>query len=79
MLRDGLFKRFSCPDKCLGQHVLPLAAGTVGHNAGVIMSGSTNADVRLFGKGGHGSAPKVAVDPVIMASDSYFLLLNLSS
>lgn len=68
MLRDGLFKRFPRPDICLGQHVLPLAAGMVGHNAGVIMSASINVDVRLFGKGGHGSAPQVAIDPVIMAS-----------
>ena len=40
----------------------------VGHNAGVIMSASINVDVRLFGKGGHGSAPQVSIDPVIMAS-----------
>jgi len=68
MLQDGLFKRFPRPALCLGQHVLPLAAGMVGHNAGVILSASINVDVRLFGKGGHGSAPQVAIDPVIMAS-----------
>ena len=68
MLRDGLFTRFPHPDVCLGQHVLPLAAGMVGHNSGVIMSASINVDVRLFGKGGHGSMPQVAVDPVVMAS-----------
>jgi amidohydrolase len=71
MLRDGLFKRFPRPDICLGQHVLPLAAGTVGHNAGVIMSASINVDVRLFGKGGHGSAPQLAVDPGMNADDIY--------
>jgi amidohydrolase len=76
MLHDGLFKRFPRPDVCLGQHVLPLAAGMVGHNAGVIMSASINVDVRLFGKGGHGSAPQVAVDPVIMASS---LIMNLQT
>jgi hippurate hydrolase len=61
MPRDGLFKRFPRPDICLGQHVAPLAAGTIGHNAGVIMSASINVDVRLFGKGGHGSAPQANV------------------
>jgi amidohydrolase len=76
MLNDGLFKRFPRPDLCLGQHVLPLAAGMVGHNSRVIMSASINVDVRLFGKGGHGSAPQVAIDPVIMASS---LIMNLQT
>ena len=79
MLRDGLFKRFPRPDICLGQHVLPLAAGMVGHNAGVIMSASINVDVRLFGKGGHGSAPQVAIDPVIMASSLIMKLQTIRS
>ncbi len=79
MLHDGLFKRFPRPDICLSQHVSPLAAGMVGHNAGVIMSGSINVDVRLFGKGGHGSAPQVAVDPVIMASSLIMKLQTICS
>jgi amidohydrolase len=79
MLRDGLFKRFPRPDICLGQHVLPLAAGMVGHNAGVIMSASINVGVRLFGKGGHGSAPQVAIDPVIMASSLIMKLQTVRS
>ena len=79
MLRDGLFKRFPRPDLCLGQHVLPLAAGMVGHNAGVIMSASVNVDVRLFGKGGHGSSPQVSIDPVIMASSLIMKLQTIRS
>jgi hippurate hydrolase len=79
MMRDGLFKRFPRPDICLGQHVWPLAAGMVGHNAGVIMSASINVDVRLFGKGGHGSAPQVAIDPVIMASSLIMKLQTIRS
>jgi len=79
MLKDGLFKRFPRPDLCLGQHILPLAAGMVGHNAGVIMSASINVDVRLFGNGGHGSAPQVAIDPVIMASSLIMKLQTIRS
>jgi hippurate hydrolase len=79
MLRDGLFKRFQRPDLCLGQHVLPLAAGMVGHNARVIMSASINVDVRLFGRGGHGSTPQVAIDPVIMASSLIMKLQTIRS
>ncbi len=79
MLRDGLFKRFPPPDICLGQHVLPLAAGMVGHNAGVNNSASINVDVRLFGRGGHSSAPQVAIDPVIMASSLIMKLQTIRS
>jgi amidohydrolase len=79
MLRDGLFKRFPRPDICLGQHVLPLAAGMIGHNAGVITSAAINVDVRLFGRGGHGSAPQVAIDPVIMASSLIMKLQTIRS
>ncbi|MGA9154162.1 MAG: amidohydrolase [Candidatus Nitrosopolaris sp.] len=79
MLRDGLFKRFPRPDICLGQHVLPLAAGTVGHNSGVIMSASINVDVKLIGKGGHGSLPQVAIDPVVMASSLIMKLQTIRS
>jgi amidohydrolase len=79
MLRDGLFTRFPRPDVCLAQHVLPLAAGMVGHNSGVIMSASINVDIRLFGKGGHGSMPQVTVDPVVMASSLIMKLQTIRS
>jgi hippurate hydrolase len=79
MLRDGLFTNFARPDVCLGQHVIPLAAGTVGHNSGVIMSGAINVDVRLFGKGGHGSLPQAAIDPVVMASSLIMKLQTIRS
>jgi metal-dependent amidase/aminoacylase/carboxypeptidase family protein len=51
----------------------------VGHNARVIMSSSINVDVKLFGKGGHGSVPQVAVDPVIMASSLIMKLQTIRS
>ena len=51
----------------------------VGHNAGVIMSASINVDVRLFGKGGHGSAPQVSIDPIIMASSLIMKLQTIRS
>ncbi|HEY7081162.1 MAG TPA: amidohydrolase [Nitrososphaeraceae archaeon] len=79
MLLDGLFTKFPRPDVCLGQHVLPLATGTVGHNSGTIMGASINVDVRLFGKGGHGSLPQVTIDPIIMASSLIMKLQTIRS
>jgi amidohydrolase len=79
MLRDGLFIKFPRPDVCLGQHVLPLASGMVGHNSGVVMSASINVSIRLFGKGGHGSSPQVAIDPVVMASSLVMKMQTIRS
>ena len=79
LLRDGLFINFPRPDICIGQHVLPLASGMVGHNSGIIMLASINIDVRLFGMGGHGSSPQVTVDPVVMASSLVMKLQTIRS
>ena len=79
MLRDGLFTKFPRPDICLGQHVLPLASDMLGHNSGIIMGASINIDVRLFGRGGHGSSPQVTIDPVVMASSLIMKLQTIRS
>lgn len=68
MIDDGLFDRFPKPSIVLGQHVGPLPAGFVGHREGPVMAGADVADVRLFGRGGHGSRPEATVDPVLMAA-----------
>jgi hippurate hydrolase len=79
MLRDGLFTKFPRPDICLGQHVLPLASDMLGHNSRIIMVASINIDVRLFGRGGHGSSPQVTIDPVVMASSLIMKLQTIRS
>ncbi|MFI0941576.1 amidohydrolase [Streptomyces sp. NPDC021020] len=68
MVEDGLFERFPKPSIVLGQHVGPLPAGFLGHREGPVMAGADVADVRLFGRGGHGSRPEATVDPVLMAA-----------
>ncbi|NRQ37023.1 amidohydrolase [Nonomuraea sp. NN258] len=76
MVNDGLFSRFPRPDVVLGQHVGPTPVGSIGHRAGLIMSAATNVDVRIFGRGGHGSAPELCVDPVVTAA---YLVTRLQS
>jgi hippurate hydrolase len=68
MVADGLFERFGRPDVALGQHVVPQAAGTVGYRAGPAMASCDGFEVRLFGRGGHGSRPETTVDPIVMAA-----------
>ena len=68
MMADGLFERFPKPSIVLGQHVAPLPAGYLGHGSGPLMAASDSLNVTLHGRGGHGSRPEAAVDPVLTAA-----------
>jgi len=68
MIDDGLFDRFPKPDVVLGQHVMVGPAGTIGGRAGVITSAADSLQIRLFGRGAHGSMPQASIDPVVMAA-----------
>jgi amidohydrolase len=79
MVDDGLFDRFGAPDVALGQHVVPLPAGTVGYRPGPFMAASDAVQVKLFGRGGHGSRPEATVDPVVMAAATVLRLQGIVS
>lgn len=68
MIDDGLFERFPKPDAVLGQHVMVGPAGVIGGRTGVITSAADSLQIRLFGRGAHGSMPQASVDPVVMAA-----------
>jgi amidohydrolase len=68
MIDDGLFDRFPKPAVVLGQHVMMGPAGTVTGSAGPITSAADNLQIRLFGRGAHGSMPQASIDPVVMAA-----------
>ena len=65
MLDDGLYEKIPHPDVVLAQHVMPMKAGTVGVISGRLLTAADSFNVRIFGKGGHGSAPEVCIDPVV--------------
>jgi hippurate hydrolase len=79
MIDDGLFKRFAKPDVVLGQHVMVGPAGTVGGRAGVITSAADSLQIRLFGRGAHGSMPQASIDPVVMAAATVMRLQTIVS
>lgn len=79
MLDDGLFERFGTPDIALGQHVVPLPAGFVGYRPGPFMAASDAVQVKLLGRGGHGSRPEATVDPVVMAAATVMRLQTIVS
>lgn len=79
MVRDGLAKRIPKPAVVLGQHVAPAPAGVIAWRAGTAMSASDSWEVKLFGRGGHGSMPQRAVDPVVMAASAVMRLQGVVS
>src|SRR5271170_5885373 len=79
MIDDGLFKRFSKPDVVLGQHVMNDPAGTVSGSAGPITSAADSLQIRLFGRGAHGSMPQSSIDPVVMAAATVMRLQTIVS
>ena len=68
MVEDGLYSKIPIPDIVLGQHVMAMRAGHVGCRIGNILSEADSFKITLFGRGGHGSMPHRAVDPVVMAA-----------
>ena len=68
MIDDGLFQRFPKPDVILGQHVMVGSAGDVAGRTGTITSAADSLQIRLFGRGAHGSMPQASIDPVVMAA-----------
>jgi hippurate hydrolase len=79
MIGDGLFERFPKPDVILGQHVMPASAGTIGTREGVITSAADSFDIRMFGRGAHGSMPQSSIDPVVMAAATVLRLQTIVS
>jgi amidohydrolase len=77
MIDDGLFERFPKPDVVLGQHVMPSVAGLIGSRPGVITSAADSLQIRLFGRGAHGSMPQASIDPVVMAAATVLRLQTI--
>jgi amidohydrolase len=77
MIDDGLFDRFPKPDVIFGQHVMPAPAGMIGLRSGVITSAADSFEIRMFGRGAHGSMPEASVDPVVMAAATVLRLQTI--
>jgi len=79
MIDAGLLTRFPKPDVILGQHVMVGPAGSIGSRAGVITSAADSLQIRMFGRGAHGSMPQASVDPVVMAATTVLRLQTIVS
>jgi hippurate hydrolase len=79
MIDDGLFDRFPQPEVILGQHVMPAPAGEIACRPGTTQAAADSLEVRLFGRGAHGSMPESSVDPVVMAAATVLRLQTVVS
>ena len=71
--------RFPKPDVILAQHVMVGAAGSVQYRPGVILSAGDSLEIKLFGRGSHGSQPHTSIDPVVMAAAAVLRLQTIVS
>src|SRR5262245_32530247 len=80
MVADGLLTRFPKPDFVIAAHAdARFPSGQIGLVPGYALANSTNADITLYGKGGHGAIPNVTVDPVVLAARTVLSLQTLVS
>ncbi len=74
MIEDGALEGV---DAAFGLHFWqPLPTGSIGLVKGPMMAQADNFSVTVRGKGGHGSAPHLTVDPILVASQ---LVVNAQS
>lgn len=68
MIRDGVLEN-PTPAGILGQHVMPLIpVGKIGFREGMYMASCDEIYLKVIGRGGHGAAPELAIDPILIAS-----------
>jgi hippurate hydrolase len=80
MLADGFLKKFPKPDFAIALHVGNLLpAGSVGIVAGVYNTNADSLRITIYGKGGHGSAPQTAIDPIVIAARTILALQTIVS
>ncbi|HZR05981.1 MAG TPA: M20 family metallopeptidase [Candidatus Udaeobacter sp.] len=79
MVNDKRFAQFQEADVVLGQHVMVGPAGAIGGRKGVITSAADSLQIRMFGRGAHGSMPQASIDPVIMAASTVLRLQTIVS
>lgn len=80
MLRDNLYANFPKPDFAIALHDKPeLETGKVGYTPGYAMASATSIDVKIRGVGGHGSAPELTKDPIVVAAQVVMALQTIVS
>ncbi len=79
MIADGVLQ-IPKVDEIIALHVVPtLDAGRMETKSGVLLASSDMFEIKVFGKGGHGSVPHVSIDPIIVMSHIVIALQNIAN
>jgi len=69
MLDAGLYTKFPKPDYALALHSDPQqVAGTLGFSEGLALANADTVDILVKGKGAHGAAPHMSIDPIVLSA-----------
>ncbi len=80
MIDDGFLTRFPKPDVGVALHVgNVLPTGKVGIAPGTYDANADSIRITIYGKGGHGSAPHTAIDPIVIAARTILALQTIPS
>ncbi|OLF05758.1 amidohydrolase [Actinophytocola xinjiangensis] len=80
MLDEGLLEvTGEHPVAAYGLHVVPGPAGTFTTRPGAVMAGASVLEITVRGRGGHGSTPQQAVDPVPALAQIILALQDLAA
>lgn len=80
MVEDGFLTRFPKPDVGVALHVYNMQpAGKVAISPGIYDANADSLRITIYGKGGHGSAPHTAIDPIVIAARTIVALQTIPS
>jgi len=69
MVEEGMLERFNI-ERAYGLHLASAhAVGTVGVHEGPFYASSDSIEITIEGKGGHGAAPHLSIDPIYVAGE----------
>jgi amidohydrolase len=69
MVRQGVLERFGI-ERAYGLHLSSShPVGQLGFRAGPIYASSDSLEITIEGRGGHGAAPHLSIDPIYLASE----------
>jgi hippurate hydrolase len=77
MIEDGLIDKHPRPDGAFAIHITPnVPTGVFTAKAGPFMASTDEVRVKVVGRGGHASAPHLALDPIPIACEIVIALQN---
>ncbi len=79
MIEDGVLERFGI-ERAYGLHLAAAhPVGTIGLREGAFYASSDSIEITIEGRGGHGAAPHLSIDPVYVAAQFVVALQQIVS